>query len=165
MPGENPLTKEGLGRADAKGNDHSRLGKVLVDPIRHAGPSLIEAIVEDDDSALRQSAFAGGQIVRRDFSRMSAIDTDKTEWAAAKLQQMPGGQLHGISLMNNQTAHVRVPLQIPPETLKIARAGTIDVQVLLREQVDGHCQFIFGAEKIQEYKKFSMMYPDFGYTA
>jgi hypothetical protein len=58
-----------------------------------------------------------------------------------------------------------VPLQIPPETLQIARAGTIDVQVLLREQVNGHFQFIFRAEKIQEYKKFSMMNTNFGYTA
>ncbi len=165
MRGEDPLTKEGLGRADAKGNDRSRLGKVLVDHIRHAGPSLIEAIVEDDDSAFRQSAFAGGEIVRRDFSRMSAIDADKTERAAAKLQQVPGGQLRGISLMNNQTAHVRVPLQIPPETLQIARAGTIYVQVPMREQVNGHCQFIFRSEKIQEYKEFSMMNPNFGYTA
>jgi len=84
--GKPGMTKEGLARADAKRNDRSRLGEVSMDPVRHAGPSLIETIVKNNDSALGQSAFASVKVVLGDFSRMSAVNADKSEGAATKLQ-------------------------------------------------------------------------------
>jgi len=41
--------------------------------------------------------------------------------------------------MNNEAARVRVTDKIFFEALQIARAGVIDVQLLMREQVDGYC--------------------------
>jgi|SRR5271166_3413681 len=113
-----------------------------MDPVRHARPSLIETIVEDDDPSLGQRALTGGKIVRGNLSRMPAIDADKAEWAATKLQQMPGGKLCGVSLVKDKAACVRVAAEISLEAVQVARAGVINVQLLTREQVDGNGRFI-----------------------
>lgn len=103
---EGGLREEGFACADGEGNDQARLGKVAMDAIGDAGPLFIEAIVEDDDSALGQCAFRGGQIMGGDFSRVPAVDADQTEGTAAKLKQMRGGQLGRVSLMNDEAARV-----------------------------------------------------------
>jgi hypothetical protein len=119
---ETGMTEESLACADAKGNDRSRLGKIPVDPIRNAGPILVEAIVKNDDAAVSQSAVGGGEIVRGYISRMPTVDTDQAEQAATKLQQLSGGQLRGISLMNDEPFRVRMAEKIPLEAFQIARA-------------------------------------------
>ncbi len=98
--GEWPVTEKNLIRANPERNDRSRLREMAMDSIDHARPHLIEAVVEDDDSALDQRAFAGGQVMRGNVGGMSSIDTDHAQRAATKLKQIPGGKLRRVSLMN-----------------------------------------------------------------
>jgi hypothetical protein len=100
LPGEWPVAKEGLIRANTERNNCSLLRKILMDPIDDARPHFIEAVVKDDDATLDQRTFAGGQVMRGNVGRMSTIDADHAQWAARKPKQVFRGKLRRVSLMN-----------------------------------------------------------------
>ncbi len=52
--------------------------------------------------------------------------------------------------------------EIALKTFKIAGAGMIDVQILLREQVDCNCRFVLLPQEIQQDEELSVMDADLG---
>ncbi len=159
--GEGWLTEEGFAFADGEGDDGARLRKIAVDAIGDAGPRFIETIVEDDDPAFGQSAFGGGEIVRGDISGVAAVDAEKAEGTTTERKQMRGGKLGGVAFMNDQAAQVCMAAEIALEAIKIPGAGAVDVQVLMREEVNGDCGFGLCAEEIEQNKKFAVVDADF----
>ena len=159
------MTKEGLVGADSERNDCPRLGEMHVHAIDHAGPHFFKTVVEHDNSALHQRTFAGGQVMRGDVCRMSTVDADDAQWAAAELKKVRGGQFRRIALVNNQPAGIRVPAEISLESFQIARAGVIDIQILLREEVDGDRRLILCAEKIKQDEKLAVMNANLRYAS
>jgi hypothetical protein len=155
------LGEEGFAFADGEGDDCARLRKTVVDAIGDAGPRFVETIIEDYDSTFGKSAFGGGEIVRGDFRCVAAVDAEEAERAAAERKQMFGGKQGGVAFMNDQAVQVRVAAEIALEAIEIAGAGAVDVQVLMREEIDGDCGFGLCTEEIEQNKQLAVVDADF----
>ncbi|MEO6817153.1 MAG: hypothetical protein ABI177_10660 [Edaphobacter sp.] len=148
LPRKGTMAKESLIRANPKWNDGSRLRKMPMDAIDHAGPRLVETIIQNDDAALRQCAFTSGKIMRGNVSRMSAIDADDAQRASTKLEQITRCELSRVTFMNDKPVAICMPAKVLLKTLKVARAGVIGVQLLMGEQVDCNCRFVIRPKEI-----------------
>ena len=130
-PGERRVAKEGLIRANPKRDNGSWLREVSMYPIDYARPYLAEAVVKNDNSALHQRAFAGGEVMPGNLGGVPSIDTDDAQRAAAKLKQVVRGKLRRISLVNDESAAICMGLEILLKAFKIACARVVDVQFLV----------------------------------
>jgi len=54
-----------------------------------------------------------------------------------------------------------VAAEIALEAIEIAGAGAVDVQVLMREEIDGDCGFGLCAEEIEQNKQLAVVDADF----
>ena len=95
-----------------------------------------------------------------DFSSVAAVDAEQAKGAAAKRKHLRGGELGGVAFINDQAAEVRVAAEIALESIEIAGAGAIDVQVLMGEEVYGDGGFVVCAEEIEENKQLAVMDAD-----
>ena len=62
--------------------------------------------------------------------------------------------------MNNEASCIGVTAQVALEALEVARAGTIDIEMLLREEVNGHGWLVVRSKKIEQDKELAMIHSD-----
>ncbi len=90
---------------------------------------------------------------------MAAIDADESQSPPAQIDELLRIKLRRIAFINNKTVKVRVMLQVLLETLQVPCARMVDVELLVREEVDGHCTLSRIAKEVKQYEESSVMHP------
>jgi|SRR5882762_6049117 len=107
-----------------------------MDALRHARPSFVKAVIENDDAAWRQRTLCRPKIGEGDFGSVTAIDTDETEWTASEAYEHSSVKRSGVAFMDDDPIGISMAAEISEELGEIAFAGAINVQVLKRKQID-----------------------------
>src|ERR1700722_12468632 len=107
-----------------------------MDTIRHARPTFVKAVIENDDAARRQRTLCRPKVGEGDFRSVTAVDTDETEWTTSEAHEDRSVKRGGVAFMDGDPIGISMAAEIGEELGETTSAGAISVQVLERKQID-----------------------------